>query len=171
MRVAYPVPMSERVLCRKCECMILPQTAAVYDGRCGPCFRHSRQTPVRDSILFTAHYFSLLLSFPFYACFVGIRGLVRRWRFPHDRKKMLRTIRKHYPDRNIARTYFNGVITGYFENMPISAPVFDGDVNQRRGNDDGGQLRRGEIQADDIPTYGDKAVLVRSSKNFSSRSK
>ncbi|HEY1051558.1 MAG TPA: hypothetical protein VGE39_17420, partial [Prosthecobacter sp.] len=97
--------MPDRVPCTQCQSMILPQTARIHGGWCAACARRNREkaacNPFKALLLCLAD----VVRMPFVLLFHGVRVLVRRWRFPHDQKALLQTIKQAHPEPGIARSY------------------------------------------------------------------
>lgn len=143
--------MPDRVPCTQCQSMILPQTARIHGGWCAACARRSREKAARKPAKELFLYLLDLICLPFALVFHGMRVLVRRWRFPHDRKALLQTIAQVYPEPHVARSYLAGVIKGYFDHTPEFVGWAE-DYAFMEGRNDGGRLWRREIKAADIPT-------------------
>lgn len=98
-----------------------------------------------------------IVSGPFIAGYLAIRGWFRRRRFPFDNAALLSAIVAVHPP-GIAALYLEGVIDGYWQ----STQEMVGWVrNQARfyGQIDGGRLRRGELAISDIPTHRERLII------------
>lgn len=137
--------------------MILPQTAAAYGGWCAVCERRSREKVTRNIPKELLRDLMVGIRLPLEAVFLCVRWIVRKWRFPHDQKKLLLAIAEVYPEPRVARSYLGGVIKGYFENSGESF-TWGSDQARWEGRNDGGRLWRGEITLSDIPTCRSERV-------------
>lgn len=147
--------MVPRQKCRNCKAMILEITARTHSGRCGTCSRtrgwRNRWNQIKLFPASVGSLFLMLLRFPFILAYILCRRWIRHHRFPYDRAALKAATSTVHPPA-ISKSYYNGVIEGYWE----CAPVFCGftqDLSFHHGCDDGGRLRRGEIEISSIPTH------------------
>ncbi len=145
--------MAPRVKCRKCSAMILEITASTNGGYCGMCAKKRGMRYRLGQVKAVIEFLGVTLVLPFVALWCGIRIAWRRWRFPFDRAALLASIREVYKDVDIAWSYLDGVVDGYWESAPENQAMFTSNRARLYGTEDGGRLRRGEITISDIPTH------------------
>ncbi len=85
--------------------------------------------------------------------------MVRRYRFPFDRARLLQAIQMVHSDLSIAHDYLEGVIDGYWE-QAASEQLFIRHAPRKFGREDGGRLRRAEISESDIPTHRGRMTIL-----------
>ncbi len=151
-----PLPDTSRIKCRRCSAMILHATARIYGGYCATCSRTGgfkyRAKVIGSFLVSFIGSLGGLFLLPFILVYLESRRAWRTWRFPFDRPSMLQAIRVVHPCEAVARFYLDGVIDGYWDNAPPSQ-LLTRNLPRQFGSQDGGQLRRDEIKATDIPTH------------------
>jgi len=145
--------------CKKCDAMILEVTARLNAGCCGVCAKKKARHLFIASLRELSGCLIQAPLLPFQAIYLLLRHWIRKWRFPYDQSALLRAIQEVHPDSGAARVYLNGVIDGYWECAPESC-LFSRHPLKSIGRQDGGRLRRSEIQITAIPTYRTKVASV-----------
>jgi hypothetical protein len=82
----------------------------------------------------------------------------RRLRFPFDKAAIRTAIEAINPNQTVVNSYLLGVIDGYGQATP-EILGFAQNYARMHGKNDGGKLRRGELQVDDIPSPQGISVL------------
>lgn len=144
---------ANRIPCARCGSSILPVTAARHGGVCAPCAKQSAQKPA-TSFLRLLTEFTTLALIPFQLIRMHARYTGRRLRFPCDERQLLRSIAAVHTNPHAASNFLRGVIDGYFENHRLQF-IWTQNPARTRGLRDGGQLRRGELKIDQIPSRHD----------------
>ena len=133
--------------------MILEITASTNGGFCGSCVK-TRGVRYRLRQLGNLFYFlGGLVVMPFATVWSGIRTAWRRWRFPFDRSALLAAIRTANDDAEVAKSYLDGMVEGYWDSTRENQALFTSNRARLFGEEDGRRLRRGEITVSDIPTH------------------
>lgn len=135
--------------------MILPATADRHQGECGTCARLTKPAPSSQStfcsIVASAQVLGHLLILPFLPGWALARSLWYQWRFPYSVRTLEKAVAAVQERASTVDSYVQGVLRGYISD----APIFNGFAQNDaflQGRVDGGQLRRGEIAFEEIPT-------------------
>lgn len=150
--------MTERILCRKCSRLILPATAQRCGGFCAACAKTRGWKPWAQRLGVIVSFPFFYLGLPFVFLWMGICWGWKRLRFPFDQKRLRAMISAVHPDPLVAKSYASGVIHGYWVSREETIG-FSQNPAYLHGCNDGGKLRRGEIDFESIPTERRKIVV------------
>lgn len=139
--------------CRSCSAMILEITASSNGGFCGQCVKTQGAGYRLRQVTSVFKDLCGWVVFPFGVLGWGLRMGWRHWRFPFDRSALRAAIWTGMDDEDLARSYLDGVVEGYWKSVPANRAVFTSNRARLYGEEDGGRLRRGEISISDIPTH------------------
>lgn len=147
--------MNDRVACQTCGAMILPATSKRYQGQCGACAKLTKPAePLQSSfssIIEAGKVLGHLLMVPLLPGWALSRSLWYWWRFPYSVRTLKQAVAAVQERASTVDSYVQGVLRGYVTNSPAFHGFTQNDAFLR-GRNDGGQLRRGEIAFEDIPT-------------------
>lgn len=139
--------------------MILEITASLNHGYCGVCAKSRGFRPLLSQMGWILRGLLMLPWVPFMLIYLEGLRVLRRWRFPFDRVRLLQAIQVVHRDLSIAHEYLEGIIDGYWENAP-SEQLFTRHAPRKWGREDGGLLRRAEISESMIPTHRDRMTIL-----------